>query len=250
MRNHALWTLVAVLLFAACQTQDQTDEAPVETEEEAAPVAAEAALLEVDEGWISLDADQWRGYQKESIPEAWTVTDDGTLFFTGNGEGGDIVTREQFADFELELEWRISPGGNSGIMFRVSEDHDYPWRTGPEYQILDNDAHPDAQEGEDRWAGANYDMHAPSVPAVNPVGEWNSARIVVHGANVEHWLNGELIVQYELWSDAWQEQIQNSKWIDMPNYGMEQSGHLCLQDHGDEVWFRNIRVRHLMPADA
>ncbi len=198
-----------------------------------------------DADWQELGTDQWRRYGGEGIPEAWQVDEEGILYFSGEGEGGDIITIEQYENFELELEWKISPAGNSGIMFRVSEEHDYPWRTGPEYQILDNEAHPDAKEGADRHAGANYDMHAPSVEAVNPVGEWNQARIVVNGAMVEHWLNGEKIVSYELWSDAWKASIAESKWIDMPHYGMTKVGHICLQDHSDPVWFRNIRIRSL-----
>lgn len=206
-------------------------------------VAEEADMA--DTTWQELGVDQWRRYGGEGIPEAWQVGEDGILHFSGKGKGGDIITVEQYENFELELEWKISPAGNSGIMFRVSEAHDYPWRTGPEYQILDNDAHPDAKQGADRHAGANYDMHAPSADVVNPVGEWNQARIVVDGAKVEHWLNGEKIVSYELWSDAWKASIAESKWIDMPDYGMTKVGHICLQDHSDPVWFRNIRIRHL-----
>ena len=204
---------------------------------------------EPDSAWQELGIEDWRRYAGEGIPEAWQVTDEGALHFTGEGEGGDIVTVEQYDNFELELEWKISPAGNSGIMFRVSEEHDYPWRTGPEYQILDNNMHPDGQVGPDRQAGANYDMHAPASDAVKPVGEWNHARIIANGAHVEHWLNGEQIVSYELWSDSWKAAIQESKWVDMPDYGMKKLGHICLQDHSDPVWFRNIRIRPLEADD-
>ena len=227
-----------ILFLAACQTAQE------EPGTDATPADTTMSMTDSD-GWTELTADHWRGYNKDSIPSAWIVMEDGTFHFTGEGEGGDIITRGMYDDFELMLEWKISEGGNSGIMFRVNEEHDYPWRTGPEYQILDNDNHPDAQEGGDRLAGANYDMHEPSEDAVNPVGEWNTARIVVSGANVEHWLNDVMIVSYELWSDDWNERIAGSKWIDMPSYGMEQMGHICLQDHGDHVWFRNIKVRAL-----
>ncbi len=198
------------------------------------------------EGWQTLAAgpENWRGFRSDSLPAAWVV-EDGALYFSGEGEGGDIVTREQYENFELELEWKISEGGNSGIMFRVSEEHDTPWRTGPEYQVLDDAGHPDAQNGDDRLAGANYDMHAPSKNVVKPAGEWNQTRIVANGAHIEHWLNGERIVEYELESDDWKQRIAESKWIDMPNYGKEASGHISLQDHGDPVWYRNIRIRRL-----
>ena len=246
MRKLILIMAVAVgCTVAACQADREEDAIAEDTE--TAYGTESGALMD---GWESLGADQWRRYGGEGMPEAWAISEEGELHFTGEGEGGDIVTLGQYEDFELELEWKISPGGNSGIMFRVSEDHDYPWRTGPEYQILDNDAHPDANEGEDRHAGANYDMHAPAKQVVKPVGEWNQARIVANGALIEHWLNGELIVSYELWSDAWKARIAESKWIDMPDYGMETSGHICLQDHGDPVWYRNIRVRRLEVADA
>ena len=227
----------AVTVLIGCQSASE-DAAPAEMDDEEWVMSEEMS-------WQTLGADQWRRYGGEGIPEAWQVNDDGVLHFTGEGEGGDIITVEQYENFELELEWKISPAGNSGIMFRVSEDHDYPWRTGPEYQILDNDLHPDAQEGEDRHAGANYDMHPPSVNVVSPVGEWNSTRIVANDALVEHWLNGEMIVSYELWSDDWKALIAESKWIDMPDYGMSRIGHICLQDHSDPVWFRNIRIRRL-----
>ena len=212
--------------------------------DEQAPVMEESTEM-TEEGWQMLGSDQWRQYNGEGLPEAWQAGEDNVLHFTGEGDGGDIVTLEQYDNFELELEWKISPAGNSGIMFRVSEEHDFPWRTGPEYQILDNDAHPDAKEGEDRHAGANYDMHAPMMKVTKPVGEWNQTRIVANGAHIEHWLNGELIVSYELWNDEWEALIGESKWIDMPNYGRELTGHICLQDHGDPVWYRNVRIRRL-----
>ena len=236
MRTALVFAVGAALCAAACQTPESNTDASADADTETA------------DSWVNLTADHWRGYRQDSLPSAWAVMDDGTLQFTGEGEGGDIVTREQYDNFELELEWKISEGGNSGIMFRVSEDHDFPWRTGPEFQVLDDDNHPDAQEGQDRLAGANYDMHAPSERVIKPVGEWNSVRIVVNRAQVEHWMNGVQIVSYELWSDDWKARIAESKWIDMPNYGMEQSGHICLQDHGDLVWYRNVRVRSLTAA--
>lgn len=200
--------------------------------------------------WTALADGAWRAFGGETLPEAWKWTEEGALYFSGEGEGGDIVTEEQYADFELELEWKVSQGGNSGIMFRVGEDHDYPWRTGPEYQILDDAEHPDALQGPDRLAGSNYDVHPPDTSAANPAGEWNSARIVAHGPHVEHWLNGHRVVSYELWSEDWKARIAESKWIDMPAYGMKESGHVSLQDHGDAVWFRNMRIRRLGGADS
>jgi predicted dehydrogenase len=160
--------------------------------------------------------------------------------------GGDLITREQYDDFELELEWRISEGGNSGIFYRVSEDAEYSrtYQTGPEFQVLDNDGHSDGVTEAHR-AGANYALHAPSRDVTRPVGEWNTVRIVADSAHVEHWLNGEKIVEYEQWSDEWQRLVDESKFIDMPGYGQYHRGHIALQDHGDRVWYRNVRIRPL-----
>jgi len=183
----------------------------------------------------------WRGYQRADVPAGWQVVD-GAL--TRVGEAGDLVTLDEFADFELELEWKIAPGGNSGVMFRVTEDHEYPWETGPEFQILDDAAHKDGLDPRTS-AGANYAMHAPSVAAARPAGEWNQARLVVRGAHVEHWLNGQKIVAYELWSPDWEARVQACKWKERPDYGRRRSGLIALQDHGDAVAYRNLRIRVL-----
>ena len=246
-RATTTFTILLLLVFGlACQKEAGTAGAEGTPETDGGETIAETPDAE---GWMVLfdgtSTEQWRGYRTDSLPEAWVVTDDGALFLSDEGEGGDIVTTEQYADFELELEWKISEGGNSGIMFRVSEEHDAPWRTGPEMQVLDDERHPDAEEGEDRLAGANYDMHGPSEKVVNPAGEWNQIRLLVDGAHVEHWLNGTKIVDYELESDDWKQRIAESKWIEMPDYGKMPSGHICLQDHSDPVWYRNVRIRRL-----
>ena len=183
----------------------------------------------------------WRGYKQTSCPAGWQVVD-GAL--TRVGEGGDLVSMEQYQDFEFDFEWKIGPGGNSGLMFHVTEDHDYPWETGPEFQILDNAGHVDGKEPRTS-AGSNYAMHAPSADVTRPAGQWNQARLVVDGAHVEHWLNGTMVVSYELWSDDWQRLVEGSKWKERPDYGRRPSGHLALQDHGDSVAFRAMRIRRL-----
>jgi hypothetical protein len=183
----------------------------------------------------------WRGYKQTGAPAGWQVVD-GAL--TRVGEGGDLVSIEQYQDFEFAFEWKIASGGNSGVMFRVTEDHDYPWETGPEFQILDNVAHQDGLDPRTS-AGANYAMHAPTADLTRPAGEWNQSRILVQGAHVEHWLNGSKVVAYELWSDDWQRLVEGCKWNERPDYGRRKSGHLALQDHGDQVAFKNLRVRRL-----
>ncbi|HEX6884263.1 MAG TPA: DUF1080 domain-containing protein [Planctomycetota bacterium] len=208
------------------------------------PLAA-CAGTSADSGWRSLFDGRttagWRGYRRADVPAGWQVVD-GAL--TRVGEAGDLVTAEPYTDFELELEWKVAPGGNSGVMFRVTEDHDYPWETGPEFQILDDAAHKDGLDPRTS-AGANYAMHAPSAEAARPAGEWNQARLVVRGAHVEHWLNGQKIVAYELWSPDWEARVQACKWKERPDYGRRRSGHIALQDHGDAVAYRNLRIRVL-----
>jgi hypothetical protein len=180
----------------------------------------------------------WRGFKKESLPKGWRM-EDGVLTHTKGG--GDIVTENQYQDFVLELDWKIEEGGNSGIFFHVSEDHDHVWLGGPEMQVLDNEAHKDAMRPETS-AGSNYALHAPIKDVTKPVGEWNHVKLLVDGAHVEHWLNGTKLLEYELWSDDWKRRVAASKFRDMPDYGMNKTGHIALQDHGDIVSFRNITV--------
>ena len=196
-------------------------------------------------GWKLLfdgtSMDAWRGYKRDDVPEGWRI-EDGAIA-RGDG-GGDILTREQFGSFELSIEWKVAGGGNSGIMFRVSEDADQTFMTGPEYQILNNEVHRDGQKPKTA-AGANYALHAPTKDMTKPVGEWNHTRIKVDGARVEHWMNGEKIVEYELWSDDWKQRVADSKFAAWPGYGQNKVGHVVLQDHGDPVWYRNIKIRPL-----
>jgi hypothetical protein len=181
----------------------------------------------------------WHGYKQDKFPAGWQVSG-GCLVRVG--PGGDIITDEEFGDFELSLEWRISPGGNSGIMYRVAEDHDWPWQTGPEYQLLDNTEHADGQEPKTSAASC-YALYAPRRAATVPVGLFNTTRIVVRGGHVEHWLNDVKVVEYELGSPAWEQLIKDSKFGTMPDFGRQAKGKLNLQDHGDKVWYRNIKIR-------
>ena len=184
----------------------------------------------------------WRGYQKKDPPAGWTVVN-GEL--TRTGEGGDLVTNDQYADFELAIDWKIAPKGNSGIFYRGLETEERIYYTAPEYQVLDNDGHPDAKNGPDRFAGANYDLIAPSKNVCHPAGQWNSTRILVRGPHVEHWLNGEKVVEYELWTPEWKALVANNKFKQWPSYGTAKAGVIGLQDHGDTVAFKNIKIRIL-----
>lgn len=180
----------------------------------------------------------WRAFKGDSTLPGWQVVD---RTLARVAEGPDIITEAQFANFELALEWKVAPGGNSGIMFRVTEDADAAYHTGPEMQILDNPGHADGATPETS-TGSNYALHAPTKDATRPAGEWNSVRILVRGNHVEHWLNGKKIVTYELQSADWKQRVAASKFKDMPKYGMNRRGHIALQNHGDPVAFRNIKI--------
>lgn len=192
--------------------------------------------------------DGWRGFRRSDPPAGWTASD-GTLRFRPGRDGGDLITVEQFSDFELRLEWKVSPGGNSGILFRATEEEDRVWKTGPEMQVLDDARHPDGGTPETS-AGANYALHAPAFDVVRPAGEWNEVLLRVVGPRVEHWLNGRRVVDYELWSHEWEARVANTKFAEMPAYGRSRSGHIALQDHGNEVWYRHLRVRPVRPVDG
>ncbi|MDE2762722.1 MAG: DUF1080 domain-containing protein [Gemmatimonadota bacterium] len=195
-------------------------------------------------GWRLLfdgTLDAWRGYRREDAPAGWSAVD-GTLAFTPGADGGTLITRERFGDFELALEWKVAEGGNSGVFYRATEAERAPYWTGPELQVLDNAGHPDGRVPETS-AGANYALHAPVADVTRPAGEWNRVRIVVRGARVEHWMNRVKVVEYELWTDEWRAAVAATKFAEWPAYGMAEAGHIGLQDHGDPVWYRNIRIR-------
>jgi hypothetical protein len=183
----------------------------------------------------------WRGFRQDSLPSGWRVVD-GAL--TRVAAAGDIITRQQFANFELRLEWNISQAGNSGVFYRVSEDDDATYWSGPEMQVLDDVKHPD---GKSRLtaAGSCYDMYPSPAGVVKPPGQWNAVRIVVNGHHVEQWLNGVKVVEYEFGSPDWMARLKASKFAPHPHYGRNATGYIGLQDHGDWVAFRNIKIRVL-----
>lgn len=186
--------------------------------------------------------DHFRGYRQEAIGQGWKI-DDGTLMFDGTG-GGDLLTRDTFADFELSFDWKVSEGGNSGVMYRVSLGDNAPYFSGPEYQILDDARHADGRKKQTS-AAALYALYAPENKQLKPVGQWNSARIVLRGTQVEHWLNGEKVVDVDMKSDDWKKRVANSKFNNWDKFGKNRRGHIAFQDHGDPVWYRNIKIRRL-----
>ena len=183
----------------------------------------------------------WRGYKTEVPPPGWKAAN-GEL--VRDGAGGDLMTVDQFADFELRLDWKVSKNGNSGIMFRVRTGDDYPYLSGPEFQVLDNSGHKDGKSPLTS-AGSNYAVHPPVKDVTKPIGEWNDIRLIVRGTHVEHWMNGTKLLEYEFDSPDWNQRVQASKFAKMPMYGREKRGHIALQDHGDLVSYRNIRIKAL-----
>lgn len=200
---------------------------------------------EQDAGWQLLfdgeTTDGWRGFRVDTAPSGWQVVD-GTLSRVGGG--GDLMTDAAYGDFELSLEWRIQPCGNSGVMYRVVETEERTYHSGPEMQVLDDACHPDGRSPLTS-AGSNFGLYPAPRGIVKPAGQWNHARILARGSHIEHWLNDSLMVEYELWSPDWEQRVQNSKFVEWPSYGRARSGHIVLQDHGDTVAYRNIKIREL-----
>ncbi len=196
----------------------------------------------------------WHNFRKTTIGKSWIV-DAGAITLDAKKnpdghwqapDGGDILTEEEYENFEFNIEWKISNCGNSGIIYNVVEGdkYDYVWNTGPEMQILDNTCHPDARFKTHR-AGDLYDLIECAYVTVKPAGEWNNVRLIKNKGKVEHWLNGVKVVEYEMYTDRWLEMIANSKFKDMPDFGRATKGRISLQDHGDKVWFRNIKIKVL-----
>ena len=259
--------IVIFLAIASCgdKKDKSNDEKMKENEKMEEPnmttAINELSEKEKEEGWQLLfdgkSTKGWRGYNKDDFPNhGWTV-ENGTLMLKGSGAGeaggaGDIIYDEKFKDFELSLEWKISEGGNSGIFYLAQELEDQPiWKSAPEMQILDNEKHPDARLGKNgnRKSGSLYDLIPADPQNAKPVGQWNTVKVLVYRGTVVHSMNGKNVLEYHLWTDDWKDMVENSKfagWKDFINAGGEdRSGYIGLQDHGDEVQFRNIKIKEL-----
>lgn len=277
---------IALALMASCGQKKAADAAEAEAQDSVVtPAYTVLEKEQVDLTSFPKDADGyyvifdgkelkgWRGYGRDTIPGRWTV-EDGAIKFNGagggeaqTGDGGDIIFASKLKNFELELEWKISQGGNSGIFYLAQEvvtkndkgeDQLEPiYISAPEYQVLDNANHPDAKLGVDgnRQSASLYDMIPAKPQNQNPAGEWNKAKILVYQGTVVHSQNGENVVEYHLWTPQWTELLQNSKFSEekwplafelLNNLGGENhEGYIGLQDHGNDVWYRNIRVKPL-----
>lgn len=239
-RTIAIVTVLAASLVA-CKSATSTADGKAATTATAA-----------DKGWVTLFdggdlSKNFRGFRSDKVPSSWVVKDGCLVHMKGGNEhmaGGDLVTRDTYGSFELELEWKVTSGGNSGIFYHAMEDTNNIWENAPEMQILDDGAHND---GKDRLtsAGADYALHPAPLGAVKPVGQWNQVRIVVNGLHIQYFLNGVKTCDFTRLSDDWKARVAKSKFSKMPKYCTNSRGHIGLQDHGDEVWFRNIRVKPL-----
>jgi hypothetical protein len=198
--------------------------------------------------------DGWKRYGADSIGPLWSVKD-GIIVCSGEGLGegtkdigGSLMTRRQFGNFELTVDWKIVEGGNSGILYHVNEKPEFStdYATGPEYQVIDDAGWKGEPLRDAQKAGSNYDMYAaPPTKKLNPVGEWNTARIVYNNGHVEHYLNGEKTVEFDENSDDYKERYKKSKWVDFPGWNTFKTGSISLQDHGANVYFRNIKIKQL-----
>jgi hypothetical protein len=197
-------------------------------------------------GWRPLfdgtNTDAWRGYKTQTLPAGWRIAD-GVL--TKTGAVGDLISKDQFGNFELAFDWKLSPGGNAGVFYRGTEEYDHIYWSAPEYQLLDDAGHPDGQSRLTS-AGADYALYPSPAGVVKPADQWNSTLIVVKGDTVQHWLNGQKLLEYVLGSADWQEKVKASKFVAYPHYGLAKTGYIGIQgDHDGTLSLRNIRIRTL-----
>ena len=228
-RNFKLLTLCAIFFF----------------------VAFNATALMGQSKWQVLFAgkstDAWRGFRRDSFPsKCWTIESGSLKTITGcdQADRTDLITKDKYQNFELQLEWKVAPGGNSGIIYLVSEDFDESWNTGPEMQVLDDANHRDGKDPKTS-AGSLYALIAPTNKVLHPAGRWNKVRLIVNNGHVEHWLNGRKVLDYELGSDQLKHLIGEAKFKEFPRFAQNREGHIALQHHGEEAWYRKIRIRSL-----
>lgn len=207
---------------------------------------------EKKEGWRLLFDGKtltgWKMYQNKPA-DCWGVKN-GELYCKGSETDksdlrADIITADEYDNYELLIDWKIAAGGNSGIMYNVTEDYNAAYLSGPEYQLIDDEGYAGGKLEDWQKTGSDYAMYTAASRPTKPIGEYNTTKIVVNGAHREYWLNGVKVVEFEAWTDDWNKRKAEGKWKDAPGYGMAKKGYICLQDHGSGVWFKNIKIRKL-----
>ncbi|WP_373071625.1 DUF1080 domain-containing protein [Zeaxanthinibacter enoshimensis] len=252
MKKLLLCLITGTVLFA-CKEEKKT---PSETVEKEVMMNTGETTYESGEWVVLFDGssfDGWKGYMADEVPGTWTLKDSAMVFNPPKdrpkGESYNLVTENDYTSFVLSLEWKIAEGGNSGVFWGVKEDPEYsqPYETGPEIQVLDNQRHPDAKNGLTHQAGALYDMVAPEKDVTKPAGEWNTMVITVdrkaERGSVE--LNGELVTEFPVANELWNVMVSKSKFADWEGFGKQATGKIGLQDHGDKVAYRNIKIKEL-----
>lgn len=248
-----LMTILMAAILVSCGKTISTDPMDLyrQTDNPAAPNTLSAR--EKKNGWQLLfdgtTTQGWHGYNMNSFPESWAIEDGSlTMNTTGGAESQDIITADKYSNFAFSVDYKLTPGANSGIIYQIAEDTTYkfPYETGPEVQIIDHEGWKGPEKLEE-WQinGANYAMYPPLVKPYRPVGEWNHLLLVVNGNNVTQILNGEIVVRYEKYSEEWNKLRNSGKWIDFPDWGKFDEGYISLQNHGTKVWFRNIKIKEL-----
>lgn len=246
MKNHISIPAIAIIVLMSCNNAKNTA---------ATGAAVDSTTMKTDsvatDGWITLfdgsNITGWHSYGKDKASDRWKITEGTLSIDTSNKAGGDLVTNAEYVNFDLKLEWKIAPKGNSGIIFYVNEDtskYKATYNTGAEMQVLDNDGHPDGKIIKHR-SGDLYDLISCSKETVKPVGEWNEVEIRSKEGKLDFFLNGTNVVSTNLWDDNWKKMVAGSKFKTMPGFGIYNKGKIALQDHGDMVWYRNIKIKEL-----
>ena len=249
--TYSIFTAVAVL-FLLGATSDSIDPMKLYSQIDRNAPPNTLTKDEAKNGWQLLfngtATDGWHGYNLKGFPDCWTIENNClTMTTTGAAESQDIITNKVYKSFAISVDFKLTKGANSGIIFQVAENPKYkfPYETGPEYQVIDHENWVGEALKDDQICGANYGMYPPLVRPYKPVGEWNQAMIVVDGNNVTQILNGQIVVKYVKNTPEWIKLRNSGKWSGFPDWGKYDEGHVSLQNHGTKVWYRNIKLKEL-----
>jgi hypothetical protein len=255
MRKAIIHYSFLCILFSACTASPVKNADPLALLAELDTEAPVNKLRpkEKKQGWQQLTDgktfDNWRGFNMETVPDCWIIEDGAFKVLTEGGAESNkgLITDKVYTDFALFLEFKVDKGANSGIIFQVAEgpQYTYAYETGPEYQVIDHEGWPGDTLTDLQICGANYAMYAPKTRPFKPAGEWNQALLVVKDHKVTQILNGEIVVEYEKYSDEWTALRNSGKWSNFPDYGKYDEGHIALQNHSTTVWYRNIKLKEL-----